>query len=50
MLKLVTNLIKGDKLGVEVKNLTGGSKERLAEALASFISVHNARALVAIGG
>ena len=48
-LKLVTNLVKGNKLGVEVKGLTEKSKERLAEPLATFISVENARVLVTMG-
>ena len=49
-LALVTNLIsKGNKLCVEVKGLTDSRKERPAEALATFTSVDNARALVTMG-
>ena len=40
VLKLVTNLLKGNRFGVEVKGLTKG-REKLAEALATFISVNN---------
>ena len=46
---LVTHLIKGTKLGVEVQDFTESIKERLAGALATFISVDNARALVTMG-
>ena len=49
VLKLVTNLIKGNQLGVEVKDLTESRKDRLAEALLTFISVDNAVALVTMG-
>ena len=48
-LKLVSILMKGNKLGVEMKGLAESSKERLAEALATFISVDTAGALVAMG-
>ena len=42
VLKLVTNLLKkGNRFGVEVKGLTEGSREKLAEALATVISVNN---------
>ena len=41
-LKLVMNLIKGNKLGVVVKVLAESSQNRLAEALKSFISVDTA--------
>ena len=37
--KLITNLLKGNKFEVEVKCLTESSKGKMAEALASFISV-----------
>ena len=47
-LKLVTNS-KHKKLGVEVKGSPESSKERLAEALATFISVDNTRSLVTMG-
>ena len=40
---------KGNKFGVEVKGLTERRKERLAEALATFISVDKAGASVAMG-
>ena len=45
-LTLLTNLIKGNKLGVEVHGILACSKEDLAEALAIFLSVDNAGALV----
>ena len=48
-LKLVTSLLKGNKLGVVVKGPTESSKYRLTQALASFIAVDNARALVTVG-
>ena len=44
VLKLITNLMKGNNFGVGVKSLTASSKSRLAEALATFISVDNVRA------
>ena len=44
VLELVTSLKTCNKVHVEVKGCTGTSKERLAEALATFISVDNARA------
>ena len=44
-LKLVTTLIKGDRLGVEAESW----KERHAEALATFISLENARAFNTLG-
>ena len=47
--KLITNLIKGDEFGVEARGLVKGSKEELAEALATFIFVDNARAFVTLG-
>ena len=37
--KVVTNLLKGHKLGVEITGLSESSKEELEEALATFISV-----------
>ena len=40
---------KGKKLGVEAKGLTESSKDRLAEDLATVISVHNARAMITKG-
>ena len=40
-LKLVTNLMKGNKPGVVVKGLADSSKNRLAEALESSIPVDN---------
>ena len=43
ILMLVTNLMKGNKLGVVVKGSADRSENRLAEAL---IAVDNARALV----
>ena len=48
-LKLVTKLIKGNKLGVEVKGVADNSKNRVTEALASLISRDNARALGTMG-
>ena len=48
-LKLVTNLIKGSKLGVEAKGFNESSKNRLVEALATIISVDRARTLVMTG-
>ena len=36
-------------VGVNVNGLTEGSREKLAEALETFISVDNARALVTMG-
>ena len=41
--------MKGNKLGVVVKGPTENSKYRLRQALASFIAVDNARALVTVG-
>ena len=41
-----TNLVKGHKLGVAVEGFPESSKEELAEALTTFISVDTARALV----
>ena len=49
VLKLVTHLVNGNKFGVKAKGLTEGSREKLAEALATFISLDNARALVTMG-
>ena len=40
---------KGKKLDIEVKRLTESSQERLPQALATVISVHNARAMITIG-
>ena len=48
-LTLVTKLVKGKKFGVTVKGQTEGRREQLAEALATFISVDNARDLVTAG-
>ena len=48
VLKLVTNLMKCNKLNVEVKGLTDTSKERLAEAMATFNSVDDASTLVTL--
>ena len=47
--KLVTHLMKGNKLGVVVKGLSEISKNRLAEALESFIAMDSARASVTMG-
>ena len=47
--KLATNLVKGNKFGVKVKGLTGDSREKPAEASATFISVDNTRAFVTSG-
>ena len=41
--------MKANKFGVQVKGLTEGSREKLAEALATFVSVDNAKALVTVG-
>ena len=38
-LKLITKLIKGDRRGAVVQGFTESNKNRLAEALESFISV-----------
>ena len=46
VLKLVTNLEKGNTFEVKCKGLTEDSREKLAEALATFISVDNTRASV----
>ena len=42
---LVTNLVRRNKLGIEVKGLTENSR-KLAEPLATFISVDTSRAIV----
>ena len=39
----------GHKLGVEVKGVNESSKNRLAEALATFVSVDHVGALVTMG-
>ena len=49
VLKLITNLVEGNNFGVEVKGLSESSKSRLAEALATFISIDDVRALVTMG-
>ena len=50
VLKLVTNLVKGDKFGLKVKGLTEGRREKACgEEFATFISVDNARDLVTMG-
>ena len=49
MLKLVTNFVNGKKLGVKAQGFTEGSREKLAEAPATFISVDNTRALDTMG-
>ena len=43
VLKLIRNLVEGSNFGVE-DDLTESSKSKLAEALATFISVDNVRA------
>ena len=45
-LKRFTNSVEGNKLSVEVNGPTESSRERLVDALANFISVESARALV----
>ena len=49
MLKLVTNQVKGNKFGVNVKGFMENSREKLAESLAIFISVDNTRTLSELG-
>ena len=49
MLKLVTNFVNGKKLGVKAQGFTEGSREKLAGAPATFISVDNTRALDTLG-
>ena len=49
-LTLVTNLMNGNKLDVEAKGVTESNKERLSEALTTFISVGNAGAVVTMEG
>ena len=48
-LKLVTKLIKGNKIGVEVEGRAESSRNILAVACESFFSVDSARASVTIG-
>ena len=42
VLKLVTHLVKANKFVVKVKGFTEGSREKLAEAPATFVSVDTA--------
>ena len=49
VLKFVSNLVKENKLGRTVKSLTEDSREKLAEAFATFTSVDNTRASVSMG-
>ena len=49
VLKLIVSLAKTNSLGVEVKRLTDSSKEKLAEARTTFISVDKVRTLVKMG-
>ena len=44
--KLVTYFVKDNKFGVKVKVLTEGSREQVAEASATFISVDKVRTFV----
>ena len=49
VLKLITNLVKGNSFGVRVQSLAEGGESRLAEALATLTSVDNAGAVVTMG-
>ena len=45
-LKLIVNLVRGNKFGLEVRGLLESRKRQLADASATFISVDNVRASV----
>ena len=49
VLIVITHLIEGNSFGPRIQSLTKSSKRRLAEALATFISVDIAGALVTMG-
>ena len=49
VLKLIANLRKRNNFGVRVQSLTESGKSKLAEALATLISVDSAKALVTMG-
>ena len=49
VLKSVANLVKGNNFGMNVQGLVEDSREKLAGALSTFISVGNVRALVTMG-
>ena len=49
VLKLVTNLVKGNRFGEKVRSLTESSRKKLAEALANLHLGGHVRAMVTVG-